>query len=458
MTTTPTRRPVARARSADPETTTKRTSRRPARSKSKSKTKAGRSNTKAGKPETEGRTARQTTVAAAWDSPVTSYYLVGGSALLLLLLGLVMVLSSSAVMSLQSSGTPFTTFLNQARFALLALPVAWGISRLSVSWIRRLAWPGMALAALLQALVFVPGLQVAAGGNAGWVVIAGQNFQPAEFGKLGLAVWLGAVLAAKGRLLRHWYHVLFPAVFVATGILAMVLYTHDLGTALVIMLLVAGALWVAGVPLSMFTLAAMAGTAAAAFLVIPSSNRRDRIAMLFGMGDVDPMGLGLQPRRALQGLGTGGLSGVGLGESRSKWLWLPEAHNDFIFAIIGEELGLLGALLVLVLFTALALGLTRVVRRHPDRFVKISTAAIGTWLLGQALINIGVVIGVLPVIGLPLPLVSAGGSALVTTMAALGIVLAFARDEPGAKAALAARRSSLRAHLAVVAPRSRRSS
>src|SRR5699024_10512662 len=122
--------------------------------------------------------------------------------------------------------------------------------------------------------------------------------------------------------------------------------------------------------------------------------------------------------------------------------------NDFIFAIIGEELGLLGALLVLALFTALAVGLTRVIRRHPDRVVKITTAAIGTWILGQALINIGVVIGVLPVIGLPLPLVSAGGSALVTTMAALGIVLAFARTEPGAPEALAARRSSLRASLA----------
>ena len=425
MTTASARRPVARRRGAMP---------RAAR----------------GAPET-----RRTTVAVAWDSPVTSYYLIGGSALVLLLLGLVMVLSSSSVMSLQSSGTPFTTFLNQARFALLALPLAWIVSRLPVPWIRRLAWPGIALATAMQALVFVPGLQVGAGGNAGWVVIAGQNFQPAEFGKLGLAVWLGAVLAAKGRLLRHWYHVLFPAILVATTILAMVLYTKDLGTALVIILLVAGALWVAGVPLSIFTVAAMAVAAAAAFLVVSSDNRRQRVAMLFGLGEQDPMGLGLQSRRALEGLGTGGLSGVGLGESRAKWLWLPEAHNDFIFAIIGEELGLLGSLLVLTLITPLAVGMTRVVHRHPDRFVKITTAAIGTWIIGQALINVGVVISVLPVIGLPFPLVSAGGSALITTMIALGIVLAFARTEPGAAQALAARRSSLRDSLAVIAPRRR---
>src|SRR5699024_6509409 len=187
---------------------------------------------------------------------------------------------------------------------------------------------------------------------------------------------------------------------------------------------VAGALWVGGVPLSMFTVAGMAAAAATAFLVVSSDKRRERIAMLFGMANTDPMGMELQPRRALQGLGTGGLSGVGLGESRAKWLWLPEEHNDFIFGIIGEELGLFGSLLVLALFTTLAVGMTRLVRRHPDRFVKITTAAIGAWILSQALINIGVVIGVLPVIGLPLPLVSAGGSALVTTMAALGVVLA----------------------------------
>src|SRR5699024_8846847 len=154
-----------------------------------------------------------------------------------------------------------TTFVNQARFALLALPVAWLISRMSVRWLRRLAWPIMAVVGAMQALVFVPGLQVASGGNAGWVVVAGQNFQPAEFGKFGLALWLGAVLAAKGPLLRHWYHVLFPAVFGSTTILAMLLYTHDLGTALVLIVLVAGALWVGGVPLSMFTVAGMAAAA-----------------------------------------------------------------------------------------------------------------------------------------------------------------------------------------------------
>ena len=414
-----------------------------------------------GKAARTTRTARGTTATttraaariAAWSSPATSYYLIGGATILLLLLGLVMVLSSSTVYSLRDTDSPFTGFLNQAKFALVALPIAFGISRLRVSVFRRLAWVGMAGAGALQLLLLVPSLRLSKGGNASWIVLGGQNLQPSEFAKLGLAIWLGAVLAAKGPLLRQWSHVLFPAVVVAGGFLGLVLYGNDVGTALILIVLIGGALWVAGVPTAMFAVAGTGVTAVVFFLVYFSPNRRGRIADFLGMGEADPMGVGLQPRHALQGLGTGGISGVGLGASREKWLWLPEAHNDFIFAIIGEELGLLGTLLVLALFTALAIGLTRVIRRHPDPFVKITTAAIGTWIIGQALVNIGVVIGLVPVIGVPLPLVSAGGSALVTTLAALGVVLAFARSEPGAADALVARRGTVRKSLAVIAPR-----
>ncbi|MBZ2199252.1 peptidoglycan glycosyltransferase FtsW [Occultella gossypii] len=437
--TRPARRPTTGA------TTTRRT------------TSSGRAASSTGRGTTTPNRTRAASSArtATWSSPATSYYLVGGSTLLLLLLGLVMVLSASTVYSLRDSAgaTPFSDFLNQAKFALVAAPVAYGISRLPPTWIRRLAWLGMIGALGLQMLVFTPLSLEATGGNSGWIRIGPQNLQPAEFSKLALAVWLGAVLAAKGPLLKKWSHVLMPAVLVAGMFLGIVVYTHDLGTALILIALVAGALWVAGVPMSMFSVAGAGVTAAVFFLVVSSDSRRNRILGFLSPETVDPMGLGLQPRHALGGLGTGGISGVGLGGSREKWLWLPEGHNDFIFAIIGEELGLLGTLLVLVLFAALAVGLTRIIKRHPDPFVKITTAAIGCWIIGQALVNIGVVIGVLPVVGLPLPLVSAGGSALVTTLAALGIVLAFARTEPGAKEALAARKASVRRSLAVIAPR-----
>lgn len=389
-----------------------------------------------------------------WDSATTSYYLVGGSTLLLLSIGLVMVLSASTVFSLRDTGglSPYGDFLDQLRFAAMGLPAAVIVSRFKVEWLRKLAWVGMIGALGLQMLLLVPGLQRAHGGNAGWVYLGGVSFQPSEFGKLGLAVWLGAVLATKGKLLKQWQHVLVPAVLVAGVFLGFVLYGHDLGTALILVALVAAALWVAGVPASMFTVVGALVTTAVFFLVFTSPNRRGRIEAFF-TDSADPLGAGLQPRVALEALATGGISGVGLGGSRVKWLYLPEAYNDYIFAIIGEELGLLGALLVIGMFTLLAVAFTRIIRRHPDPFVKIATAAIGAWIISQAFVNIAVVIGLLPVIGVPLPLISAGGSSLITTLVALGIVTAFARSEPGAPEAFAARRRSIRRSLAVLTPR-----
>jgi cell division protein FtsW len=241
-----------------------------------------------------------------------------------------------------------------------------------------------------------------------------------------------------------------PAVPGAVALIGLVLAGRDLGTAMIVCALVAGALWVSGAPARML---ALGGTAAAAvvgaFFVYGNSNRISRILATYGEC-TDPQGECYQSLHGLYGLGTGGLFGVGLGGSREKWRYLPEAHNDFIYAIIGEELGLLGTLLVLALFAVLGLAMARVVRRHRDPFVKITTAGVGCWVVGQAFVNIGVVIGVLPVIGIPLPLVSAGGSALVTTMAALGMVIGFARTEPGAAEALAARGSVVKRSLAVV--------
>lgn len=404
---------------------------------------------------TTGKTRIRWRDSAAWQSPVTSYYLIGGVTLLLLALGLIMVLSSSSIYSLASSGgtNPFADFLSQAAYALVAAPIAFGLSRLPVRAYRSLAWVAMFVTLAFQALVFSP-LARAEGGNANWVHLApGVTIQPSEFAKLGLAIWLGAVLAAKGRLLQRWSHVIFPTLVVAALFIAPVLYSHDLGTALIYVALIAGALWVAGVPVSKFLVGACIAVAGVGFLAFSSQSRIDRILHFVGLGGDGPEGMGYQSLHALRGLGSGGLSGVGLGASKEKWLWLPAGDNDFIFAVIGEELGFLGTLFVMVLFLALAVGMCRVIMRHPDPFVKIVTAGIACWILGQAVINIGVAIGVLPVIGLPLPLVSKGGSSLVATIGALGVVLAFAREEPGTKEALAARRGSMRRSLAVISPR-----
>src|SRR5690625_5039004 len=389
-----------------------------------------------------------------WDAPTTSYYLLLGATALLLALGLVMVLSASTVYSLRETGGKSTTswFTSQARYALMAIPVAIVIAHLPLRWLRALVWPAMLGSLGLLVLGMLPQFRVAAGGNEAWVVIAGQSMQPGEIAKLGLALWLGLMLAQKQHQLNKLRHVMFPAGVGVLLVLAGVLHTKDLGTALIYFMLIAGALWVAGVPTIMFALAGMIGAGVVTAFVVTSPNRIIRIAQFLGLREADPLGLELQPMRALQGFGTGGLSGVGLGASREKWLYLPEPHNDYIFAIIGEELGLLGSLVVLALFLALTVGMTRVVKRHPDPFVKIATGGIGAWILGQAIINIGVAIKVFPVVGVPLPLISAGGSSLITTLFALAFVIGFARSEPGCQEALAARRFRFRESLAVLAP------
>jgi cell division protein FtsW len=360
-----------------------------------------------------------------------------------------MVLSSSSVDSLAAGRSPYAEFLNQTRFALVGLPLLLVLARTPVRRLKAIAWPALVGAVALQLLVFTP-LGVGQGGNRNWVRLPGFTAQPSEVIKLALALWLGAVLARKLPLLGQWKHALVPAIPVAAAAIGVVLLGHDLGTALVLFLLVFGALWVSGIKLRMFVVPIVAAGAVTVPLVMLSGNRSGRIKDWLAGSASDPLGLGYQSKHGIWALATGGWGGLGLGQSREKWSYLPEAHNDFVFAVIGEELGLLGTLLVLALFALLAFAMVRVIRRHDDAFARIATGAILCWLLGQATINVAVVIGLLPVVGVPLPLVSAGGSALIMTMAALGVVLAFARSEPGAAEALAARPSAFRRSLAVL--------
>lgn len=386
-----------------------------------------------------------------WNSAVTSYYVLAGATALLLVLGLVMVLSSSSVDSLAASRSPYAQFVDQTRFALIGLPVMLVLARMPLRRLKALAWPALVTAVLFQGLVFTP-LGATANGNTNWVRLPGFQAQPSEVIKFALALWLGAVLARKLPLLHEWKHALVPVFPAAGAAIGIVLLGGDLGTAIVLFLLVFGALWVSGMSFRMFAVPAVAVAAVTLPLVMLSGNRSGRIKAWLDPASVDQGGLGVtyQSKHGIWALGTGGWAGLGLGQSREKWGYLPEAHNDFVFAIIGEELGLLGTLLVVALFGLLAFAMVRIIRRHDDAFAKITTGAILLWLIGQALINIAVVLGLLPVMGVPLPLVSAGGSALIMTMAALGVVLAFARTEPGAAQALAARPSVYRRSLAVL--------
>ncbi|WP_066582133.1 putative lipid II flippase FtsW [Cellulomonas timonensis] len=397
----------------------------------------------------ERETVAPTGRLGAWNSPVTSYYVLTGATALLVVLGLVMVLSSSSVESLAKGRSPYAEFLKQAQFALMGLPVLWIASRLPVRAYKVAAWPLLGIAAVLQLAVFSPLGADAVGGNRNWLELGSLRVQPSEAVKFALCIWLGLVLARKRPLLQEWKHAFIPAVPIGALMIGLVLIGNDLGTALVMMLLVGGAMFIGGVPLRMLGVTVSLAGGVAAVLAIFSPNRVGRIFAWLS-DDCDVTSDCYQTLHGGWGLATGGWTGIGLGASREKWSYLPEAHNDFIFAIIGEELGLIGTLLVLALFALIALAMFRVIRRHKDPFVQVTTGAIVCWVIGQALVNIAVVIGLAPVIGVPLPLVSAGGSALITTMAAIGVVISFARDEPGAAEALAARPSVVRRSLAVI--------
>jgi len=363
-----------------------------------------------------------------------TYWLMLGTTVFLVVLGLVMVLSSSSVEEYIANKSFFGAFGRQATYAALGVPLMLLVSRVPVSFWKRWAVHLLVASLLLQALVFTP-LGYEVGGNRNWLDFGFVTAQPSELVKLTLAVWLGAALARAQPLLDDWRRLataLLPGVGAAVF---MVVAGGDLGTTMIVLLLVFAAVWFGGVRLR--HLAVPIGFLAVAVPLVAqqSSSRTDRIsAWMSGCtAEADYQADCWQTLHGTWALASGGLFGVGLGNSKSKWSWLPEADNDFIFAIIGEELGLVGGIVVLALFIVLAVCFVRVVRRTRDPFVRVVAGAIGTWIVGQALVNIAVVLGLLPVLGVPLPLISAGGSALIVTLLAIGVVLSFARhaEEPG---------------------------
>jgi cell division protein FtsW len=392
------------------------------------------------------------------DRPLTSYLLVLGSAMALLGLGLPMVLSASSVTSYATTGSSFTLVERQLLWAAIGVPAMLIASRLSVRTWRRLAVPAMALALLLLVLVLVPGIGVEVNGNRNWIDVGGPfRLQPAEAAKLALVLWGAEVLVRKRNRLEEWRELLVPLLPVTAVILALVLGGGDLGTAVVLMAIAAALLFVAGAPLRVFAMLGLVAASLVTYLSISAPHRLDRFDTWLNPSMADPLGSGLQYRHGLYALGSGGWWGLGLGASREKWGRLPEAHTDFIYAVIGEELGLAGTLTVLLLFGVLAYAGVRIALRTTEPFVRLAASGATAWIGTQALVNIGAVLGMLPIAGLPLPLVSYGGAALLITLVAVGMLLSFARAEPGAAEALAARRAARRERwVSLLAPRTGR--
>ena len=377
---------------------------------------------------------------ALLDRPLTSYYLVLGITTLLLGLGLVMVQSTASVADLSAGLSPYSDFKKQLLGAAIGLPLMWVAARSSPRLFRAFAYPLLAVAVVGLGLTLIHGVGVSQNGAARWISIGGQQVQPSEIAKLALVVWGADLLARKDKLgqLADWRHMLVP-LMPGTAVLCLLVMTgDDLGTTFILLVIFLALLWVIGTPGRVFGGMLILISLAIALMMVSSKYRMDRI-----LGFLDPQGGPTGPyMQSIQGkyaLGSGGITGVGLGASGEKWGWVPESTDDYIFAILGEELGLMGTLCVTFLYGLLAFAGLRIARRVPDLFSRLAVTGITAWIVMQAVVNIGVVIGVLPITGVPLPLLSAGLSSLLVTLIALGMLMSFARLEPGAQEALAAR-------------------
>ena len=383
--------------------------------------------------------------------PLASYYLLVSSAGLLLIIGLAMVFSATSVKQIVTSGNAFTSVQKQGISAVVGLFAFWVCQRLPIRTYRALVKPGLIVAFSLIIALDVLGMLAQANvldeprfgpvhADLLWLYLGPLQLQPSELAKMALAVWVADVLVRKGSEAGAWSELSRP-LFPVAGLLCVLVGLNDLGTMLCLVVLFVGMLWADGVRLrvfaGMFTVA-LAGVMALIYLPGRSTYRHGRLDA-FLHPELNQLGNGYQVREGLFAIANGGWFGVGLGEGRLKWGWLPNGHNDFIFAVIAEELGVMGCLVVLGLFGVLAYTGLRIARRVTNPFRRLVAAGVTALIAGQATINIGGVVGLMPVTGLPLPLISDGGSALVVTLAMIGMLASFARAEPEAARALHAR-------------------
>ena len=362
--------------------------------------------------------------------PELPFYLILWSTVFLAALGLTMVLSASTVTSLQENGNSYSIFMRQFFFLIIGTAAAyWAYKVRGTVWLR-IAKISLTVSILTLLLPFVSFLGKDVKGNRNWIEFWGFTLQPSEFAKFGLILWCAYQLKNidLNRDGTKSLFVLLPAIAVIASI---ILLQKDLGTALLILLIFIGILFIAGAPLKLFLSVFVVGIVIGSAFVFSSAYRMNRFAAL-----IDPFDekyykfSGWQPAHSIMGLASGGLWGSGLGASKQKWANLAEAHTDFIFSVIGEELGLLGSLLVLGLYSALIYAIVRVALKTKDNFSRYATAAIACWFIAQVTINIGSATSLIPVIGVTLPFISYGGSSLLANLLAVGFVLGVARRTP----------------------------
>ena len=374
--------------------------------------------------------------------PVNHLYMLLVSAGALTFIGLIMVFSASSIRAIDTQGSAISIVLRQLLFVVVSIPLAGYLSTLPVARWEMLARFGLVFSILILGLLLIPGLGKTVNGNTNWIDLKIIDIQPSEFAKFLMILWASYLLARKekaGRYAVNVFALIGPGFLI---VMMMIMYGRDLGTTSVVAAILAGLLFVSGIQLRLFGWLTLAGAAALALLIATSGYRAQRfLVFLNPFAPEDYKYAGWQPAHSLLGLASGGLFGVGLGGSRQKWGNLAEAHTDFIFSVIGEELGLVGTLSVLILLATLIYSIFRIALRAQEPMIRYACAGIGCWITVQAFLNIGSATSVLPVVGVTLPLVSYGGSALVATLCALGFVAGAALRDPAVRKEIVKKRS-----------------
>ncbi|RJQ80748.1 putative lipid II flippase FtsW [Pseudonocardiaceae bacterium YIM PH 21723] len=378
----------------------------------------------------------RTKVAGWLARPLTSFQLILAVFGMLCGIGLTMVLSASTVDALTHERGAYGVFVKQVLYAFIGLVLFVLVLRVPPRLMRQISFPATVASVLLLLLVAIPGIGAVRGGARSWFIIGPLSFQPLELAKLALALWGAHVLVVKRALLEQRRHLLVPVVPVALVMCALLMLQPELGGTITIVIVLFALLWFAGTPLPLFGALSLGALSGALLLAVTAGYRSQRVQTFLHPEAADAQGAGYQSMQAMYAMGEGGFFGKGLGQSSSKYLYLPNAHNDFIFAVIGEELGMIGCAVVVLLFAVLAYTGLRIAARNTDPWIRLVSAVITVWIVSQAVINIGYVIGLLPVTGLTLPLISSGGTSMVSTMVCFGVLANFARHEPACISAL----------------------
>ena len=346
---------------------------------------------------------------------------------LLTVLGLTMVLSAGSISAVEGYGTSFWYFQRQSIYAVAGVIAMVVAARLPYAIWQKLAVPIMIAVLPLMVIALHPSSGTAFSGASRWIDLGPVTLQPSEFMKLALIAFTATVLTKKWNKLDDLGHLAIPLAPVVGVIALLVILQRDLGTTVILCGSVFLMMFAAGVRIRFLAIAGGIGLASAAVLIFGETYRRTRFVDAYLNPWADRMGDGYQLIQGLIALGSGGWFGVGLGASRQKWDYLPNAHSDFIFAIVGEELGLVGAFLVMIAFGVLLYAGIRIAMLAPDTFGRLLAAGITSWIGLQTIVNLGAVTGLLPITGVPLPLLSFGGTALVVTLAGIGVLVSIAR-------------------------------